>query len=179
VARSLKLEDVDMKFLFFQFRGYRMRTLTQVLPSNRRGKWRTADRHTTSRDAEVAMLPSLTRFIKPAITRRLHNLSFIPYHFNSPKTKISIVLTPSAVVFHHNLRRRLSEERANGSLSVRRQALQQLLRVQTSILHQFARGVDDALRHVALQGFGFEGVGDVVEALGCFGVHGGVGSEMC
>jgi hypothetical protein len=83
------------------------------------------------------------------------------------------------IVVRPSLRHRLSEERANGGLGVRRQALQQLLRVQTGVLHQFARGVDDALSHVALQGFGFEGVRDVVEALSCFGVHGGVVSEMC
>jgi hypothetical protein len=45
-------------------------------------------------------------------------------------------------------------------------------------LHEFAGGVDDALRHVALQGFGLEGLGDVGEALGGLGVDGGVGSGV-
>ena len=44
-------------------------------------------------------------------------------------------------------------------------------------MHELASGGDDALRHVALQGLGFEGLGDVGEALCCLGVDGRVGSE--
>jgi hypothetical protein len=73
----------------------------------------------------------------------------------------------------------LREERAHGGLSVGLQSVQQLVGVEASVLHELPRGVDDALRHVALQGFGFERLGDVGKALCCFGVDGGVGSVRC
>lgn len=44
-------------------------------------------------------------------------------------------------------------------------------------MHELASGSDDTLRHVALQGLGFEGLSDVGEALCCLGVDGRIGSE--
>jgi hypothetical protein len=77
-----------------------------------------------------------------------------------------------------SLSRTLAEESAHGSLGVGRKSVEQLVGVEASGLHEFAGGVDDALRHVALQGFGLEGLGDVGEALGGLGVDGGVGSGV-
>jgi hypothetical protein len=115
-------------------------------------------------------LPFKSNQNKKSVSRR-SQMPIIPHDVPDQSTEVAVI--------HHSLRHRLGEERANGGLGVGRQALQQLLRVQTGVLHQFACGVDDALGHIALQGFGFEGVGDMVEALRCFGVHGGVVSEMC
>lgn len=72
--------------------------------------------------------------------------------------------------------RSLAEEGAHGSLGVGREGVEQLVGVEAGGLHEFAGGVDDALRHVALQGFGFERLSDVGEALRGLGVDGGVGS---
>ena len=72
---------------------------------------------------------------------------------------------------------RLAEESANGSLRVGRQRVEQLVGVQTRGLHEFPRGVDDALGHVALQGLGLEGLSNVGEALGSLGEDGRVGSR--
>lgn len=74
------------------------------------------------------------------------------------------------------LPRTLAEESAHGSLSVGREGVEQLVGVKTGGLHELAGGVDDALSHVALQGFGFKGLRDVGEALRGLGVDGGVGS---
>jgi len=72
------------------------------------------------------------------------------------------------------LPRPLAEEGAHGGLSVGRQGVEQLVGVEARVLHERAGGVDDALRHVALQSFSFEGLRDVGEALGGLGVDGGV-----
>ena len=48
--------------------------------------------------------------------------------------------------------------------------------VEAGVLHKLTSGGDDALGHVALQGLGFEGLGDVGEALCGLGVDGGVRS---
>ena len=68
----------------------------------------------------------------------------------------------------------LTKECAHGKLSVRRQSVEQLVCIETRVLHEFARGVDNALRHVALQRFGFKGLRDVGEACCGLGEDGGV-----
>ena len=83
---------------------------------------------------------------------------------------------PHEVRVSLQLPRTLAEESAHGSLGVGREGVEQLVGVEAGGLHEFAGGVDDALRHVALQGFGLESLGDVGEALGGLGVDGGVGS---
>ena len=90
------------------------------------------------------------------------------FHHPAPNVrKNRISLQPS---------RTLAEESAHGSLGIGRQGVEQLVGVKTGGLHELAGGIDDALRHVALQGFGLEGLRDVGEALRGLGVNGRVRS---
>lgn len=84
---------------------------------------------------------------------------------------------PSKVCVSLQLSRSLAEEGAHGGLGVGREGVEQLVGVKASVLHELTGGVDDALRHVALQGLGLEGLCDVGEALRGLGVDGGVRSE--
>lgn len=70
----------------------------------------------------------------------------------------------------------LAKESADRGLGVGRQGVEQLVGVQAGGLHEFPGGVDDALGHVSLQGFGLEGLCDVGEALSALGEDCGVGS---
>jgi hypothetical protein len=83
---------------------------------------------------------------------------------------------PLEVRISLQLSRALAEESAHRGLGVGREGVEELVGVEAGGLHEFAGGVDDTLGHVALQGFGFEGLSDVGEALGGLGVDGGVGS---
>ena len=74
------------------------------------------------------------------------------------------------------LSRALAEESAHGGLGVGREGVEQLVGVKAGVLHELTGGVDDALRHVALQGLGLEGLCDVGEALSALGEDCGVGS---
>ena len=84
---------------------------------------------------------------------------------------------PSKVCVSLQLSRSLAEEGAHGGLGVGREGVEQLVGVKAGVLHELTGGVDDALRHVALQGLGLEGLCDVGEALRGLGMDGGVRSE--
>ena len=83
---------------------------------------------------------------------------------------------PSKVCVSLQLSRSLAEEGAHGGLGVGREGVEQLVGVKAGVLHELTGGVDDALRHVTLQGLGLESLCDVGEALRGLGVDGGVGS---
>ena len=86
------------------------------------------------------------------------------------------VADPREVRVGLQLSRALAEEGANSGLGVGREGVEQLVGVEAGVLHELAGGVDNALGHVALQGLGLEGLGDIGEALRGLGVDGGVGS---
>ena len=138
------------------------------------------------------MLPNVTWFFPPVIvkyqpfkTRAADNThppviyrSFNPFNSfisNSCFRQPAPELRDDRVSLHFS--RTLAEESAHGGLGIGRQGVEQLVGVEAGGLHELAGGGDDALRHVALQGFGFEGLGDVGEALRGLCVDGGVGSR--
>ena len=84
---------------------------------------------------------------------------------------------PSKVCVSLQLSRSLAEEGAHGGLGVGREGVEQLVGVKAGVLHELTGGVDDALRHVTLQGLGLESLCDVGEALRGLGMDGGVRSE--
>lgn len=84
---------------------------------------------------------------------------------------------PSKVCVSLQLSRSLAEEGTHGGLGVGREGVEQLVGVKAGVLYELTGGVDDALRHVALQGLGLEGLCDVGEALRGLSVDGGVRSE--
>ena len=58
----------------------------------------------------------------------------------------------------------LAKERSNRLLRLRRQAGKQLIRIQARSLHELPRGVDDPLRHIALQRLRLQRLRDKGEA---------------
>ena len=68
----------------------------------------------------------------------------------------------------------LAKERSHRILRIRRQAIEELIRIQARNLHEFPGCRDGALRGVALQCLGFQGLGDESETLGGFGQYCGV-----